>query len=273
MRRSGFSIVPVLWVVVVLGATVLLRAQTTGLEARAARNRQLLLAAEWAREGCLNVLHARLEAIRRDSTLQHTDRATLVVRSLTMPRMRVRGTASCDIAVRDLGAYLNVNTADSATLACVAGSDAIAAAILKWRPIPSDDALHALISSVGEAEADTPGLSVRADERVNLNSAPVRLMECMPKLGKAVAMVVAATRRAGRKIDSPADIALLLPSPAREDFVHRLAMTGIGAEVVPPTLALVASGYAGSPPVHARLILTVRVRGTAVDVLSTELES
>ena len=39
------------------------------------------------------------------------------------------------------------------------------------------------------------------------------------------------------------------------------------------TLALVASGYAGSPPVHARLILTVRVRGTAVDVLSTELES
>lgn len=273
MRRAGFSLVPALWLVVVLGATVLLRAHTTGLEARAARNRELLLTAEWAREGCLNVLHARLEAIRRDSTLQLSDRATRMLRSLTIPHMQVRGTAGCEIEVLDLGAFLNVNTADSATLACVTGSDAIAATILRWRPIPSDDALSSLLSPFAGEDARGLGLSVRADERLNLNAAPVGLMGCLPKLGKEVALVVAAIRRAGRTIDSPADIALLLPSPAREDFVHRLAMIGISAEVVPPTLALIASGHAGSPPVRARMILTVRVRGTAVDVLSTELES
>lgn len=272
MRRHGFSLVPVLWIVVALGTVVLLQGQATTLRLQATENRRLLMAAEWAREGCLNTLHATLEVIRRDSTMQHAQRATRVAEALAMPRQAIRGNASCDIVVRDLGASLNVNTADSARLACVAGSDVVAAAILRARPIPSDAALHIVISSIARGDVP-PGLSVRADERLNLNSAPLRLLECTPSLGKAVAMVIDATRREGKRIDDPAQIIPLLPSPVREDFARRIALVGIGAEVVPPTLALVASGYAGEPAVYARMILTVRVRGTAIDVLSSEVES
>lgn len=267
MRRRAFALVPVLWVVVVLGVTVIASSSNTTETLRAARNGHLIRAAEWARAACLNVIAARLTHVRADSSIEHARRVARARASLLVARTPIGSAANCETIPYDIDATLNVNALDSATLACVVRDERIAARLLANRPFPTEATLNAVLRETAPLVAQQRLLSTRGGVRPNVNTAPERLIECARGVSPWVAAAVAMERRRGRTFDDLAEIAPILPRVVQDEFLRLYMSAAIDLVAQSPTLGLLAIGSAGTPPIESRWLLTLRLRGAEVDVL------
>lgn len=233
---------------------------------KASQNRVLLTTAEWARNACVSRLRSQLAATQRD-TLEHSLRATL------LPESTLRASESdlgpgvhCSASFVDLGSLLNVNSADSALLACVLHDNAIVMSILDRRPFPNDEAL-ALVQGEAQTERSSHSpLSTGGPNRFNLNSAPLEVLNCVDGIGPHGAMAITLARSRHHTFTSVAEFVDQLPKAMRshyETLTERLT-------VMPPEGAIIVDGFAGTPPIRARMTFIVRLRGTALDVLRVE---
>lgn len=267
MRRRGFALMPALWLIVVIGSVVMAQAARSSDAARASRNRALLTAAEWARNACLSQLRSQLAATQVDSTMEHAVRADRLLHgTLRVADTDLGGGVRCAARFVDLGSVANVNHADSVLLSCILRDESAVVNVLARRPFPNDDAMAIVLSASQTDTARRALLSTRGANRFNLNSAPLELLRCLDDVGPDGAMIVALARSHQRTFTSVAEyVDQLTPRVLRSRRLSTARLT-----VLPPLGAIVVEGYAGDPAIKSTLILTVRLRGTDVDILSVE---
>jgi type II secretory pathway component PulK len=264
--RRGFTLLPSLWLIVVLSGIVMLEGARSLDALRGSRNRIAMAAAEWARNACLSTLRSQLARAQADGALEHAVRARLLPRTtLQVADVEVDGGAHCTARFVDLGAAVNVNAADSALLACILRDAAQAMKLLAARPIPNEQALDLVLTDSPATSAAIGMLAVRGPHRFNINSAPLHLLECLDEVGKHGAMILARARNAGHEFQTVAEFLDQLAGLASNAAVSPERLTSF-----PPEGAVVIDGYAGAPTVKSTLILTVRLRGTDLDILRVE---
>ena len=268
MKTRAFALLPALWLIVMIGSFVMAEAAPSVDAIRASQNRLLLSMAEWARNACVSRLRSQLAATQRD-TLEYALRAAhLPERSLRVPKTDLGLDLHCSASFVDRGSLLNVNRVDSAMLACVLHDDTSVLRILERRPFPNDESLALVLEEARKDSLVGHLLSTRGPNHFNLNSAPVELLKCLDGIGPHGAMVITLSRTRDRAFTSVAEFLDQLPKAMRD---HNEALTD-RLTVIPPEGAIIVDGYAGTPPIRARMTFTVRLRGTDLDVLHIEEE-
>jgi type II secretory pathway component PulK len=116
--RRGFALLTVLWLVALLGGVTGGLLMLVRREQRSSANREAITRIRWADDACLAILQARY-AKQPD---------VRVVDSIDLGRG-----VWCRVAVTDLAARVNLNTASGAMLRALLGSVSPAAAIMVWR--------------------------------------------------------------------------------------------------------------------------------------------
>ena len=270
MKRSGFALLAVLWVLTaltVLGGVAVGVARQGSLTTR---NRILLARADWAREGCVEILLARYA---EDPTVRKLDTVDLG-----------RGTW-CEAGLEDPGAKLNLNIADPAALGAVLSAvsrrsasvvDSLLDALLDWRDADTitrplgletpanrngpladvaelrfvrgfDDALVARLGAV---------LTTRGSGTINLNAAPLAVMATVPGLSNEAVQVLVHRRMTGRPVQSADELAGLLSSSGRTMLYARYQEFLRGVSFTPLQLVAVVEGGVRGTPLVARVTLT-----------------
>lgn len=264
VTRRGIALLPVLWMVVTVGTLVLMNSVAATDATRAARNRVLLRHADWARNGC--IAHLRAAARGRSDDVEGPQEmlTTLAAKAVDAADERFR----CTIAVRDNGAVLNVNTADSATLDCALGRRA-AQAIIAARPLPVANALPFLLR---QPEGDLPSwVGVDGANVFNINTAPLAWLHCAPGVRDDVLQTVARLRREGIWLSSLSELSPLLPPLAASRLFGELAVSTTRLATASPSYDVIVTGRAGNPAINSEQVLHLTVRGDVIDFLGADL--
>ncbi len=207
-RERGFALLAALWLTVALALVVatVLAVGRTGLTASA--NRLVLTRGYWAAEACHAVLDARFaanQATRRLDTIELGEGAW------------------CRAALEEPAARLNIAVATPAQLRILFGADSLVAAFLDWtdpdtvaRPGGAEAAWYRALGLIGPSDrpmADARGLrlvrgfdsatmtrlaplvTTEGDGRIDIGTAPPRVLATLPGLG-AEALAAIAYRRA-----------------------------------------------------------------------------
>ena len=277
-RDDGFALIAVLWLIVVLGAVAGVRLWAATYYAQASRNRIVLLRADWAARACFALLEAgaagrRIEAGEKPLDLGHG--------------------AWCSAKLLDPAARLNVNRADSATLARALGSPAMAAALMDWRdadtlpraegaergwyrqlgrPGPRDGPLHRVdeLRLVRGFDARSPRwgelFTTSGSDRVNLNTAPEAVLRALPGMSSATVEALLRHRGLGDTVQAATELADWVPPGPREAFLSSYGDLVRVAETTPDSLAiLIRGGVRGySPEAHVRLQVVARPHGLSL---------
>jgi type II secretory pathway component PulK len=246
MRRDGFALLAVLWVLTALTAVTGAGMLVARLGNDTTRNRVLLARAEWAREACGEILLARFA---RDADVRTTDVIDLG-----------RGTW-CRAAIEDPSGKLNINTADQSMLVTLLGAlrvptavvESISAARLRdtiydLRQIPGIDSALA----VRLAAFVTP----RGPGVVNANAAPPEVLRVLPGVSEE-AVVVLLGRRAMRPLQSADELAGALSRSSRIRFLESYAEFVRSTAFSPPQLVAIVEGGVRGTPIVARATLTL----------------
>ena len=260
MRRRGYALLPVLWVMVLMGSVALLDAHEADISIRATRNRLLAHEAWWARRACESAVLSRISG-----QVQQRERGGPQGLSLSWQLGSGRG---CETAVRDNGTVLNVNTADSALLSCVFGL-AGADRILRSRPLPSADAIPLLTGPVGPSLVGVVG--IRGPNRFNINEAPLTFLGCLPEVEPSVLAAIGRYRQGRHRIENLAELSEALDPAARRRFLETLAVGQTRLLTDAPSWDVVVRGRAGVPPLVSELVLEVVERGREVELLAVQL--
>lgn len=281
MSRRGFVLVAMLWVIALLGTIVAGAMVWANEGAGTTRNRMALIRAGWAREACLEILHARFAETGR----------VLAVDTVDLGR-----NTWCTARLEDPQARLSLNSAPAYLLRAALGSDSLVDALLDWidadslpRPAgaeaawyrkerralprngPIADLLELQLVKGFEAfpiESLQTLFTAQRTGRLNLNSASTGLLGSLGLLSPEAVGVLATRRRFGRVSESLEDLASEMSPAGRLELLGRL--TNIGPLVTFGSDRLVAQaqgGVRGERPVP-RAVLDVVASGRRLAVLT-----
>jgi type II secretory pathway component PulK len=268
-HRRGFALLAVLWLLAALGIVAAVGLAAGRMGAGATRNRMLLTRAGWAREACVAILHAR---VGEDSLALAP---TLRLRGLP-PVDLGRGTW-CAARLEDPAARLNLNVADSATLARLLGSPERAAAVLDRRRRTGPLADVAELGSLPGFDSATVArladlATVRGSGAVNVNEASAEVLGVMAGLPQDARDVVLRRRRTGHPVANLDELLALSARPTREamlrDYGEWLARVTFSSGSL---VAWVTGGVAGTP-ITSTVALTLAPVAGRLAVLRRESE-
>lgn len=228
MKRSGFALPAVLWVIVGVAAVALAGTVAARESIDTAQNRIDHARAAWRAEGCLEIARATIadglaDAERAGGIWQELD--SLVAHA---PEPRASG---CEVGARAAGAAIDVNAASEEQMRRVfmalgardVDADSLAGAILDLRfrdgPVTSLTQLWRV-----PGLHDLPGVdAVLGVEpgRVPISTAPLAVIASLPGIGPEALMRVAELRARGQQLPDVLALAASLSPGARADFVAR----------------------------------------------------
>lgn len=294
VRRSGFVLLAVLWVMVGVSAAGLGIALVARRAARAARNRREERIASWSAEDCLERARAAIgTAIGGDgsgtgaATWATLDDALASATPLA-PRL------ACRIALVPAGRTLDVNSADQQSLARLFGAlgldparaDSVAEAILDWRdpddvprPYGAEERWY-----VGQGRApprNGPIADVRELARIRgldaiagldtvlgvepgrvvLDRAPLPVLAALPGLGPEALARIADLRARGLPVGDLAAFAAALPPSARAELLARYPELVRLTTRAPDAWILTSRATLGSPAVTAAIEVRLVLAG------------
>jgi len=264
MRRRGFALLAVLWMLVAVTALAAVALSVARIGGATTRNRVLLARAAWAREACIEMLQARYAA---DQRFRHLDTVDLG-----------RGTW-CAAALEDPAARLNVNVATRDELVRLLSGvwrspfdSALADSLLRRRPfadlaqvitVPGFDS--ALVARLA------PFLSTRGMGAVNVNAAPAEVLRALPGVGDEEVLAITAAR-AIRPLASADELAARL-SPGGRVRVYEDYQSFVRATLFSPAqLVAYASGGVRGTHLVARATLTCVPLPERLAVIRREVE-
>lgn len=228
MKRRGFALLAVLWVIAALSAVVGLGLASLRVEAGASGNRLGLARGRWAAEACLAIAQARWV------TQKLQDTATVDLG---------RGTR-CAWRVDDPTARVNVNTALPAVLEGLAAElgipGAVVDSLLAHRPYQDTAQVRSLASGnwpLTYLTTDGPGT-------IDLNRAPREVILAIPGLGAEAVERLEEYRQIGRPLSSLDQLASSL-SGGRPDLLANYADLSASVTFAPPQLLITAIGWVG----------------------------
>lgn len=225
MRRRGFALIAVLWLLVALSALTggsLGRARTGSM---AAANRMSLERTAWSAEACVSAMLAALDSASRSGGEQTVPEPIL--------RRFANGT-ECSVHGIDPSSRILPDSATDEMLQRL-GSIALSLGI----PVESL-------------------VSVDGDGRVNLNSASAGVMAALPGLDLEAAEDLVSRRRQRGRFANLNDVVNALPGLKRDSVNARLTELGRIVSFAPARLLVVSSGRdARAPPVSTLELLLV----------------
>ena len=251
MRRRGFALLAVLWVLTALTALVGTGLLVARLGADTTRNRVLLARAEWAREACGEILLARFATDPSVRTIEPIDLG--------------RGTW-CRAGLDDPAAKLNLNTAGREALVrlfAAAGADSAGAdSVVAARRV---GAIYDIRQFEGIDSAEAAHLSrfvtTRGTGVVNVNAAPPEVLRVLPGLSED-AVVVLIGRRGVRPVMNADELAGALSRSSRAILLNNYAEFVRATVFSPPQLvATIEGGVRGTSIVVRATLTTVPVPG------------
>jgi general secretion pathway protein K len=283
--RRGFALLTALWLIVAFAALTGTALLAVREDLAASRNRIVLLRADWAREGCADIVLARYRADRPVASLDTVELG--------------RG-AWCRAVVEDPSARLDVNLADSAALRAILGSDSLVGALLDWRdtdtvvrPLGAEAGwyrLHggatprngplAAIAELGLVRGFDSGtlarvaplLTVRGGGRINLNAAPLDVLATLPGFDPAALEATAFHRRIGQRWTSVDQlIGSLPPAEQARILARRQELVAATTTEAPELVATVEGGVRGYP-LRSTAVLTLVPTPTRLAVIRRESE-
>lgn len=257
MRRHGFALLVVLWILAVVSTGLALGLAGARGAVRAAANRVRLTRARWAAEACLAVAQGRWGTPR----LRWAD-------TLDLGRE-----TRCAWRLDDLGARLDVNDADPELLTGLfkalgfppRSADSLTARILAARsstPLAS-------VEWLGAPHGVLPFLTMEGPGTIDLATAPPELLASLPGLGAEAVSLIIQRRASGSPILSlDALLATLSSAGRRLALPHYADLAGL-LSFAPTHVLLTATGWrgsAGSPP-QATIELLVVAAGARLATL------
>lgn len=290
MRRQGFALLAVLWILVAaeaiaIGLTVECRRATI-----ATRNRSAIERATWAAHGCAERARAVIGAVLDQAPSGGVTYSWATLDSAVMMVMTA-DTSACKISLRPMGTTIDVNAADRGTLrrlfvalgAMDAPADSIADAILDWRD--ADDSTRAKgaerewyrahdrpeprnapIAAIAELQ-NVRGLEsfggldsvLGVDEaRILIDRAPLSVLRALPGFGSEATMRVATYRTTVGHVPDLTTISSSLSPPAHDSLLAHYAQLAGMTTNQPDAWILTARSHAGRPSITLVLELVLR---------------
>jgi type II secretory pathway component PulK len=285
MRRRGFALLAVLWVIVSAGLVAGAALATARLGSSASRNRILLLRSRWAREACAEVLLARYAQDPRARRLDTLD---------------LGGGAWCRAEAHDPDSRLDLNLASPAMLRAALGDDSLADALLDWRDAddsprpfgaeaqwyeragrrsPRNGSLAsarelALVRGFDRLERSRRDslVTVLGTGRVNLGVASEDLYRALPGIGDEAHRALLAGRRSGTPVRSLDELAALVSPRARAELVARYEELLTVTSFETSRLVARVEGGVRDTPLSSGLTLVMVLAGSRLAVVRREAE-
>jgi len=294
--RSGFALVTVLWLLVVVGSAAAAFQAAGRAERRAAANAVAEARGRWAaRAGLARALVALDRELR--SGARGGGSAWAGGTYLQASRTTV-GEIEVAVATLDARARLNLNSADGDELRSLftavgmrrTDAAALADVVLDWRdrdndrrprgaetreylakgplrpgngPFQRADELLDLIGVTSEVyELIEPHVGVTGDSLVNVNTASVPVLTALPGVSPVAAAAIIARRRA-RRFRTPFEVLAALPEPQREAIRGQMDAFVSRAAFTPRDLEIVATATVPGSAVAARVTALVHLAGGA----------
>jgi type II secretory pathway component PulK len=280
----------VLWLIVAVTVVVGVTEVAVRVGSQASSNRIWLTRAEWAREGCVEILISRYaDAVARQGP------TPTGVDSIDLGRG-----SWCRAKLTDPASRLNLNQADAASLRIVLGSDSLTDAVLDWRdpddlarergaerdwysrrhrPTPRNGPfadvreLH-LVRGFEDADEDrlVARFTVDGQGLINLNNAPTEVLASLPGMTEEGLQVLAFAQRSGKRWTSLDEWVASVSPASRRSLMGTYAELQSRVTVAPVSfLAFVEGGIRGTPIV-ARERLTVVPAGSRLAVVMRQAE-
>jgi type II secretory pathway component PulK len=298
-NRRGFVLLTVLWVLV--GFSVL--ALSTALAARSAlataRNRTASAAAQWRAEGCLEraraAIHDAMTGVRSDQVI-----AAWHALDRTIGASPLVSHTACAMTVRPLGAAVNINSADPATLRrffaalgmAPRRADSLTDAILDWRdadtlprplgaergwyaalarPAPRDsqfaDPRELLRVRGFERFGDTLALVRVGGGRIPLSHAPPAVAAALPGMTPAAVARVAELQAEGEPLVDLLGLGVVLSEEDRAVLLTSYPELSRLATPGPERWVVTAAVSTGDPAVEATVEVVLARAGARVAVM------
>lgn len=292
---SGFALVAVLWILVMLGTLGIAFQAAARAERRAVANARAASRAHWAaRAGLARVVNSIDRALSGGPGLS----AKPASEEAVLPPLEYRsGAVTVRVSTLDARARVQINQADDRQLRRLfsamglgrRGARALAEAVLDWRDpdsfrrsggVESDSYVglgppsrpkNAPFERVEELtrvpgmtpevyERVAPYLTVSGDGRINLNAAALPVLVTLPGVDANVAAAIVARRRS-RRFQNPFEVAAALPEEAREWI--EADMEGFMERVAfgPREVDVVAVAAVDGSPVSAEIRAVVLLAG------------
>jgi type II secretory pathway component PulK len=246
MSQRGFALLAVLWVLTALTALTGVGVLVARLGSETTRNRVLLARAEWAREACGEILHARFAT-------------TPTVRELG-PIDLGRGTW-CRASLDDPAARLNLNTADRDQMALLFDAirvpTTLADSVIALRRLGTIYNVHQVrgFDSMTAARF-APYVTTRGTGAINVAAAPREVLRLLPGMTEE-SVVIILNRRSSRPLQSTDELAGALSRSSRAVLLNSYAEFVRATVFAPPQLIVLLEGGVRGTPIVARATLTV----------------
>lgn len=264
MNRRGAALLLVLWLLVLLTGLVAVSLGGVRTGTAAGRNRQDLLRAAWAREGCLEILLGRAAGKSAPEWQPET---------LTLDSVDLGEGIWCRVEVSDPGEGIHLNLAGHAALTAILGDSALMDTLIRRRPWPAVEALFQLGQLAGRpVPAWINLLTVRGTGRVNLSRAPIEVLAALPGLGEDGARALVARRGLGAHLSSLDQAVGHLPPRARERVLARYQDFANAVSLGSEQLIAVATGRVRDSPLSAKVVVTLVPAGSRLAVIRRETE-
>ena len=256
-QEGGYALLAVLWMTVGITAIAFLITTTARSTIATSRNRVALTVAAWSAEACAAYARAALLDTHSIDAFHQLD-VGQILRASHPP-----ADLDCELTVRPVGSRLNVNDADSATLALLfrhAGmtnghADSTATTIARHKPYDNRLALR-LLADLADAALLDSLLDVEPGP-ISVNYAPGPVLALLPGFTDRTIHEVLDARERGAPIATFHELALLLSADA-PDAAARLPAVCV---FQPAAWILTVRAHAGRPAVTSVLELRVAQDG------------
>lgn len=263
MNRRGAALLLVLWLLALLTSLVAVSMGGVRVGTTAGRNRIELLRAGWAREACLEILLGKGQ--------RWTDSLNRAL--LSLDSVDLGGGIWCRAESSDPSEYLNLNIAGREALVALIRDSSLVDTLIVRRPWPATQAVPAVLGLVGKSEpAWLSRLTIRGTGKINLNTAPVEVLQTLPGIDLDAARSLAfgrGTRPPYRTLD---EALRTLPPATQQQAQARLQGFAATATVTSEQLVLLLSGRVRDGPLVSRATVTLVSTGSRLAVIRRETE-
>ncbi len=221
--EHGFALIAALWLIAAVSAIVGLGVSVARLGQQTTINRITLTRGRWAAEACLAIVQGRWRA------RGVADTATIDLGHSTR----------CHWQMDDLGARINVNTADREVLTRALGDSGAAFDLLATRRTSGG-----AFASLAQLSSEHRFLfTVHGPGSINLNAASDTVLMALPGITSEAVERIVTQRSLGRPITSLDELAGMLSPPARAALLERYANLARIVTFSPAQLLITAEGW------------------------------